>query len=87
MTTAQSGQKFFWLIEAPGPHYLTVRNIGRQHKFRWSADHGEAIHFENGRQADAVMMAIRTMSPELFAFAALLADARPVEHAWVGRDD
>ena len=76
-------EQYHWLIEAPGPYWLTVRNIGHQHKFHWSADHTEAIRFQTGRQADATMMAIRTTSPELFAFAALLADARAVEHGWL----
>ena len=76
-------EQYHWLIEAPGPYWLTVRNIGHQHKFHWSADHNEAIRFQTGRQADATMMAIRTMSPELFAFATLLADARVVEHGWL----
>ena len=52
--------KLRWLIEAPGPHFLTVKNIGYQHRFHWTTDHNEAIRFENGAQADAIMMAIRT---------------------------
>lgn len=80
-------ERYHWLIEAPGPNYLTVRNIGHQHKFHWSPDHNEAIRFNTGAQADAVMMAIRNASPELFAFAVLLRDARAIEHGWLDRDE
>lgn len=73
-------KEFRWLIEAPGEYVLTVRNIGHHHRFHWSINPEEAIRFETAGQADAVMMAVRNMSPELFAFAVLLGDARAREH-------
>lgn len=73
---------FAWLIEAPGPHYLSVRKLSLQ-EFHWTPDPHGALRFWSRDQADGVMMAVRHMAPQLFAFAASLRDARPVEHGWI----
>lgn len=76
---------FFWLIEAPGPHYLGTRKVGR-HEFFWTANPSQATRFMSAAQADGVMMAVRALNPDMFAFAVNLRDARPVEHGWVSTD-
>ncbi len=73
---------FAWLIEAPGPHYLGCRKLGK-HEFYWTKAHDKALRFHSQEQADLVMMAVRESEPRLFDFAANLEDAKPVEHAWI----
>jgi hypothetical protein len=75
---------FAWLIEAPGPSYLAVREINLAHDFVWTRDHALALQFADERQADMAMMAIRRIFPDLFAFERTLGNARPVEHGWTG---
>jgi NTP pyrophosphatase (non-canonical NTP hydrolase) len=77
--------KFVWLIEAPGPRYLAARKLGAHH-FHWSDDPHKAVQFTSATQADIVMATVRTMDPNLFAFAGLLGEAKPVEHGF-GIDD
>jgi hypothetical protein len=74
---------FSWLIEAPGQNYLATREIGHDPRFFWTNDHAKAIRFISKEQADGVMMAVRQLAPELWAFAMNLGEARPVEHAWL----
>lgn len=81
-----SGPSFRWLIEAPGQRYLAVRRIGGSTHFHWTQDHNVALYFRDESQADGALFAIKELKPELFGFAATLGDAKPVEHAWVGRD-
>lgn len=78
---------FAWLIEAPGPMYMTVKEIGHVHRFEWVDDPNGAIRFFNRPHADAVMMAVRESEPELFAFARNLREARPVEHGFILADE
>jgi len=75
---------FRWLIEAPGPRYLGVGHLtgADMYDFVWVADHNAALAFKTQGQADLTMMAVRQMNRELFAFAATLGEARPVEHCW-----
>lgn len=73
---------FAWLIEAPGQNYLATREIGHHPEFFWSRDHARAVRFISAEQAYGVMMAVRRMEPALWAFAANLGEARPVEHGW-----
>jgi len=73
---------FAWLIEAPGAHYLGTREIAHFPEFYWTMDHAQATRFYSREQADGVMMAVRRLDPEMFAFAVNLGDARPVEHGW-----
>lgn len=77
--------KFAWVIEAPGPSYLAVRELAGRH-FYWSADHSNALRFFNEKQADDVLMAVRELKPELFpdAYAHF---PRVVEHGWMVRHD
>lgn len=67
-----------WLVEAPGPRYLATRKVGRD-EFYWSVNVSQATRFWSREQADGVMMALRELSPDLFAFAATLGDAWPRE--------
>lgn len=74
---------FAWVIEAPGQHYLATRDIGHHPEFFWTKDHLRAVRFISAAQADGVMMAVRRMAPELWAFALNLGEAKPVEHGWL----
>lgn len=74
--------EFAWLIEAPGPKYLATRNLGK-YEFYWTAEHDKALRFYSEAQADVTMMAVRESEPHLFAFEAVLSNARAVEHGWV----
>jgi hypothetical protein len=74
---------FAWLIEAPGAHYLGARELG-SYEFYWTRDHDKALRFFSSEHAEIVMMAIRELAPDLFAFARNLPDARPVAHKWMG---
>lgn len=73
---------FSWLIEAPGLNYLSVRKLGK-YAFFWTLDHNKALRFFSQEQADMVMMAVRESEPKLWAFAANLGEAKPVEYGWV----
>lgn len=81
---APPSEDFAWLIEAPGQHYLAARAVAG-HKFHWTHDHGAALRFCSEEQADIAMMAIRELDPELFGFAKMLGEAKPVEHAWINK--
>ena len=72
-----------WVIEAPGPNYLEARKLGSQYEFHWTKDSTNALRFFTSRQADMTLMAVREASPKLFAFSALLGDAKAAEHGWV----
>lgn len=74
---------FAWLIEAPGARYLGTRDIGHYPEFYWTTDAAKATRFMSSIQADGVMMAVRRLAPELWAFAANLGEARPTEHGWL----
>jgi hypothetical protein len=74
--------QFAWLIEAPGARYLGARHLGR-YEFFWTEDHAKALRFHDETQADLTMMTVRDLKPDLFAFAALLGDAKAVEHGWI----
>ncbi len=73
--------QFAWVIEAPGMRYLGVRHLGR-YEFFWTEDHAKALRFHDETQADLTMMTVRDLKPDLFAFAALLGDAKAAEHGW-----
>ncbi|MDE2096623.1 MAG: hypothetical protein KGL39_05195 [Patescibacteria group bacterium] len=74
---------FRWLIEAPGPNYLSAYNVAMSHEFYWTRDANKALAFRNKDQADAVMMAVRQLAPSLFTFALQLGDAKAVEHGFL----
>ena len=76
---------FAWLVEAPGQNYLGVRQIAHYPEFFWTNDHTKALRFISKEQADGVMMAVRRMAPELWAFAVNLGDSWPREHAWISK--
>lgn len=80
------GDQFAWLIEAPGQHYLATRVLGKQSEFHWTRDANKAVRFCSEKQAEGVQYAVHKLQPELFAFAAVLTDARPVEHGFLGPD-
>lgn len=79
---AAMSTRFSWLIEAPGARYLGVRHVGR-YEFYWTEDHAKALRLGDETQADLTMMAVRDLKPDLFAFTALLGDAKAVEHGWM----
>ncbi len=74
---------FAWLIEAPGQRYLGTQEIGHYPDFFWTEHATRATRFMSRWQADGVMMALRRMRPDLFAFMATLGEARAVEHGWL----
>lgn len=85
---------FRWLIEAPGPRYLTYGRLRMSCNFVWTEDHNLALAFRSREQADGLMMAVRQMDRQingfdkgLFAFEATLGDAKAVEHGWMANDD
>ena len=78
--------QFAWLIEAPGQHYLTTEVVGRQSAFRWTRDADKALRFCSAEQAAGVQYAVHKLNPDLFAFAAVLTDAKPVEHGFLKSD-
>lgn len=76
--------QFCWLIEAPGPSYLTAEDWRQTRKFAWTTAPQLALRFHSEEQADNIMMAVRSLAPELFAFAVCLGiDAKPVEHGFM----
>lgn len=83
-TECPSMSDFAWLIEAPGRRYLGTRRLGCD-EFYWTQDHAAATRFVSASQAHGVMMAVREIRPDLFAFEVSLGDARPIEHAWFPR--
>lgn len=70
--------EYTWLVEAPGPYYLSVRKMAH-HEFFWSADPHRALRFYTLEQADNIMMALRHLRPDLFGFAKNLRDPKPVQ--------
>jgi len=83
-------EDFRWLIEAPGQRYLGTRTLGGEVSFHWTTDHNEALAFHSEAQADAAMMAVRTLNSQafgnshgLFGFETSLGNAKAIEHAWL----
>lgn len=74
--------QFAWLIEAPGPCYLSAHPMGNDYYFRWTDDATKALRFYNEVQADLVMMAIRSLKRDLFV-SAYTREPRPVQHGFV----
>lgn len=74
---------FSWLIEAPGSYYLCTRQLGGMWEFYWSKSHDKAIRFYDEIQADSVMMSVRCLKKDLFAFDSLLEAAKPTTHIWI----
>lgn len=79
----QTTNDFAWLIEAPGQKYLAARQYTIGREFHWTGDHNQALRFYSSEQADATMMAVRELAPDLFGFAVTLGDARATEHVWL----
>lgn len=80
---SEKSSEFAWLIEAPGQSYLCSVSLGTSHYFNWRSDHSKALRFHSYDQAGAVMMAVRQLDRNLFAFEANLGDAKAVEHGWL----
>lgn len=72
--------EFAWLIEGPGSCYLAVQKAGG-HWFHWTRDHNAAICFHTREQAEAVMMAVRELKPDLFP--GTFGEPKPVAHGWL----
>lgn len=73
---------FRWLIEAPGTQYLSIQKLKVGCFFQWTKDHNAALAFRSKEQADGLMMAVRSIKPEIFAFESQLGAAQPIEHGW-----
>lgn len=73
---------FRWLIEAPGPQYLAVQKLQVGCFFQWTKDHNAALAVRSKEQAEDLMMAVRSIKPEIFGFEPMLGAAQPVEHCW-----
>lgn len=85
---------FRWLIEAPGPRYLSVRSFkgGLERDFVWTTNHDDAIALRSQEQAEALMLAVRQMDRDhcgglLFNFERVLSNAKPVEHGWISKSE
>lgn len=76
---------FAWVMEAPGPHYLSAREIGGLTSFHWTADPNKALRFWSKEQADLTASAVRKLEPSLWSFAGALGEAWPREHGWIAR--
>lgn len=74
--------KFYWLVEAPGPHYLGVRKLPG-YEFYWTPDVNKALRFTTKHDADFTSMAVRALAPQLWAFATTLGEAWPREHGFI----
>ena len=88
---------FKWLIEAPGPRYLSVQRLSKSDTFEWTTDANKALAFRSEYQADAMMCALRQLDRQiesytnggklswgkLFGFEPSLGNAKAVEHAWM----
>lgn len=78
---------FAWLIEAPGPNYLGVWQLGHNPpQFRWTSDANKALRFWSKEQADLTAGAVRALQPALWAFAGTLGEAWPREHVWLAKE-
>jgi hypothetical protein len=77
--------KIAYMIEAPGPAYLSVSKCGG-HQFQWTADPNLGIQFVDQEQATLVMMAVRQLVPDLFPVAFIRAPSA-VSHGWVEAAD
>jgi len=77
--------QFAWLIEAPGQFYLMAQTTGRQSEFQWTRNANKALRFMSKEQAAGVQYAVHKLQPDLFAFAAVLTDASPVEHGFMSK--
>lgn len=80
-----SNTEFTWLVEAPGPHYLATRVIGKQSEFMWTADANRALRFYTLEQTESVIWALYKLQPDLFSFAKTLRDAKAVQHGFLSR--
>lgn len=76
--------EFRWLIEAPGPRWLAVRELTSMFDFIWSSNHDAALAFRSQEQANGAMQAIRSIKRELFGFEDTLGPARAIEHGYLG---
>jgi len=80
MQEDENVDQYGWMIEGPSTHYLAARKLGK-YEFYWTMDPHKGLRFYNQEQADATMMTIRELCPDLFP--AVFGEAKPVEHAWV----
>lgn len=71
--------RFFWLVEAAGPHYLGALH----NRFFWTRDHDAALHLATQAQAEALRDAVRALRPDLFPDSYPMPGA--VEHGWLAR--
>jgi hypothetical protein len=79
---------FAWLIEAPGPRYLAVRQISsNKPDFFWATEASKALRFWSNEQADLAAAGIRALNPDLWGFAQTLGEAWPREHGFLSSSD
>lgn len=75
---------FAWLIEAPGPRYLSVRQLSSNPPdFFWTTHADKALRFWSKEQADLTASGVRALKPDLWGFALTLGEAWPREHGWI----
>jgi hypothetical protein len=75
--------KTAWLLEAPGPKYVTVDDFGY---FEWTTDANEALQYRTEAQAKEAHALLsdpyNTSSEGLFEEAGGAKNVQPREHAW-----
>jgi hypothetical protein len=71
-----------WLIEAPGPRYLAMKQRDGEAVFEWTPNFERSLVFSSGAHASDMISALRQMSPQLFGFERTLGSARAVENTW-----
>lgn len=87
----EAATDYRWLIEAPGLRYLGTRTLGGVVSFHWTEDPNAALAFCSEEQADAAMLAVRTLNEQafgghslgMFGFETSLGNAKAVEHGFI----
>lgn len=75
--------EYYWLIEAPGPHYLEVTKDGY---FGWTLNPYKALRLTSAAQTNALLAGLMKAQPDTFVFARNLVDPKAVEHGFDTED-
>lgn len=86
-------EEFSWLIEAPGPAYLSCfgdsavvkgeLQVSVHQTFIWSVHVNDAIRFSRKEDAEKVLFAVRSLLNEKLVPACYPHFPKAVEHGWV----